>query len=96
MASFSWDPQKNGKLIQERGVSFEAILWSIQSGGLLDIVAHPNTGKYPRQKVFVARAFEYVYLVPFEERADGIRLVTIIPSRKAARKYLKRGEPHER
>lgn len=95
MASFTWDPQKNESLIRERHISFEVILWSIQAEGLLDIAAHPNTAKYPGQKVFVVKAFNYVYLVPFEERQDGIRLITIIPSRKAARKYLKRGETHE-
>ena len=96
MAFFSWDPQKNEKLIRERYISFEAILWSVQSGGLLDVVAHPNPRKYPGQKVLVVKAFDYVYLVPFEEKEDSIRLITISPSRKAAQKYLKRGESHER
>jgi uncharacterized DUF497 family protein len=96
MAIYSWDPRKNEKLIQERGISFEAVLWSIQSGGLLDILSHSNPRKYPGQRVFVVQAFDYVFLVPFEEREEGIRLITIIPSRKAAQKYLKRGEKDER
>lgn len=62
----------------------------------MDIVAHPNPRKYPGQKILVVKAFDYAYLVPFEEKEDGIRLITVIPSRKAAQKYLKRGEIHEK
>ncbi|HJT23312.1 MAG TPA: toxin [bacterium] len=95
MAAFSWNPHKNEKLIRERGISFEAILTSIQSGGLLDVTEHPNPRKYPGQKVFVIQAYDYVFLIPFEEKEEAIRLITIIPSRKAARQYLKRGEENE-
>lgn len=96
MAAYSWDPHKNEKLVRERGISFEAIVWSIQSGGLLDVLAHSNPGKHPGQRIFVVQAFGCVFLVPFEEREEGIRLITIIPSRKAAQKYLKRGDQDER
>lgn len=34
----------------------------------------------------------YVYLVPFVEEEEYFFLKTIIPSRKATRDYLKRGE----
>ena len=95
MASYSWDSRKNEKLIRERGLSFEVILWSIQSGGLLDVLEHSNPGKYPGQKIFVVNAMDYVFLVPFEEIGGEIRLITIIPSRKATRKYLKGRKGHE-
>ena len=95
MKLFTWDPQKNEKLIQERGISFESILWSIRSGGLLEIAEHTNPKKYPGQKMFVVRAMDYVFLVPFEESASEIKLKTIIPSRKALRKYLVKGDDHE-
>jgi uncharacterized DUF497 family protein len=95
MASFSWDPQKNERLIQERNISFERVVGSIQSDGLLDVLPHPNPVKYPGQKIFVVNAFDYVYLVPFEEREGGYWLITIIPSRKATQNYLKRGETDE-
>lgn len=95
MAAFSWDPHKNEKLIRERGISFEAILGSIQTGGLLDILEHPNPRKYPGQKIMVVQAYDYVFLVPFEEKEEDTWLITIIPSRKAAQRYLKRGEENE-
>jgi hypothetical protein len=33
---------------------------------------------------------DYVFLVPFEEREEAIMLKTIIPSRKAVQRYLKK------
>lgn len=60
--------------------------------GLLDILAHPNPGKYPRQKLLVVACDGYAYLVPFVEQDDHFFLKTVIPSRKATRDYLKPGE----
>jgi hypothetical protein len=59
---------------------------------LLDILAHPNRAKYPRQRVFVVACDDYVFLVPFVEEDDCFFLKTVIPSRKATRDYLNRGE----
>jgi len=64
----------------------------MESGGLLDVLAHPNPRRYPNQKVFVVAVMEYVYLVPHIEEADHIFLKTTIPSRKAMRDYRRRGE----
>lgn len=66
---------------------------AIESGGLLDVLAHPNPAKYPGQRVLVVAADNYVYLVPFVEEDDYFFLKTIIPSRKATRDYLNQGEP---
>jgi len=38
---------------------------------------------YPRQKIYVVEALDYVYLVPFIHNENDIFLKTIIPSRKA-------------
>ena len=65
---------------------------AIESGGLIDILAHPNPAKYPRQRIFVVAADGYICLVPFVEEDDYFFLKTIIPSRKAARDYLGQGE----
>jgi hypothetical protein len=69
---------------------------AIESGGLLDIVTHSNRKKYPRQQVFVVNCDGYVYLLPFVEEADHYFLRTVIPSRKATKRYLKKEKPdHE-
>jgi uncharacterized DUF497 family protein len=92
MKPFRWGPEKNETLKAALGVSFESIVVAIEAGGLLDILAHPNQAKYPRQRVLVVACDNYVYLVPFVEEEDYFFLKTIIPSRKATRDYLSQGE----
>jgi hypothetical protein len=92
MKSFRWSPEKNDVLRADRGVSFESIVVAIESGGLLDILAHPNQVKYPKQRVLVVAYDGYAYLVPFVEEDDYFFLKTVIPSRKATRDYLNTGE----
>jgi len=92
MKPFRWAPEKNETLKAARGVSFESMVVAIESGGLLDILAHPNQAKYPRQRVLVVACDNYAYLVPFVEEEDYFFLKTIIPSRKATKDYLNEGE----
>ena len=92
MKPFRWDPEKNNKLKAERGISFESMVVAVESGGLLDVLAHPSQAKYPRQRILVVAYDSYAYLVPFVEDDDYFFLKTIIPSRKATRDYLNLGE----
>lgn len=55
---------------------------------------HPNQEKYKGQKIFIINIDQYAYLVPFVENEQEIFLKTIIPSRKATKKYL-RGQDEE-
>jgi hypothetical protein len=89
MKYFSWNPEKNEFLKEERQISFEEIVFYIDLGFLLDVLEHPNQEKYKGQKIFVVQMDDYVYLVPFIEDEQEVFLKTIIPSRKATRKYLK-------
>ena len=88
MKPVSWNTGKNIRLKAERSVSVEEVLSVMSHGGLLDVLDHPNTGRYPHQRMFVVRIRGYVYLVPFVETDSEVFLKTIIPSRKATRKYL--------
>lgn len=92
MKPFRWSAEKNELLKAERAVSFESMVVSIEAGGLVDILAHPNEQKYPRQRVLVVALDGYAYLVPFVEEDEYFFLKTIIPSRKATRDYLNQGE----
>lgn len=71
-------------------MSFEQVVVAIEAGGLLQIVAHPNPARYPRQKVMVVAWDGYAHLVPFVEESDHFFLKTIIPSRKATRDFLQK------
>lgn len=92
MKRYRWNEAKNEQLKRSRGISFEDIVLAVEAGGLLEVVDHPNSKRYPNQKVFVIAVAEYVYLVPHIEEAEYVFLKTIIPSRMATRDYGERGK----
>jgi len=94
MKYIAWNQEKNEELKQQRNISFELITYLIETKQVLDIIKHPNEDKYPNQRIFVIEFNNYVYLVPFVEDETQIFLKTIIPSRKATKKYLK-GDKNE-
>lgn len=60
---FNWNAEKNQLLIQERGVSFERIVFEIASGNEVAVLEHPNQEKYPGQKISMVQVDGYVYAV---------------------------------
>jgi hypothetical protein len=70
-------------------------LYRVERGDLLDILEHPNPGRYAGQRIFVVQREEYAYLVPFVEDEHTVFLKTIIPSRKATKQYLGEESDHE-
>ncbi len=95
MKYFNWNPEKNKWLIEKRNISFEQAVFYIEKGGVLDIIENPKRERYKNQKMFVLQIANYVYLVPFVEDNYVIFLKTIIPSRKATKKYLREGGENE-
>ncbi|MFH1610494.1 MAG: toxin [Patescibacteria group bacterium] len=88
MKYFDWSNTKNEQLKAERDICFEDCTIAIEEGKLLDIIKHSNERKYPNQKIFVIEINNYIYLVPFVEDEEKVFLKTIIPSRKATKKYI--------
>ena len=88
MKYHTWNNEKNDLLKSERGISFEDVLYYLEHGNLLVIIKHPNIEKYPDQKVYIVNIDNYAYLIPFVETDSEIFMKTIIPSRKATKKYL--------
>ena len=88
MKYIDWNEEKNQFLKRERDISFEEVLLAIENSQILDIVKHPNQKRYQNQKIFIININNYVYLVPFVEDEEKIFLKTIIPSRKATKKYI--------
>ena len=91
--TYQWDPEKNLKLITERGVSFEAVVSQIEEGNILAVVR--GKGKYSHQKQFIVTINQYVYVIPYVEKAGRIFLKTIIPSRKLTKRFLLGGKEDE-
>ncbi|HOO77714.1 MAG TPA: BrnT family toxin [bacterium] len=88
MPLFDWDDEKNEWLKQERGVTFEDIVYHLTHGGLLDTIEHPNQKQYPGQRIFIVNVEGYVCVVPFVEDDEVIFMKTIVPSRKMTKLYL--------
>lgn len=88
MKYLDWDEVKNTQLRVERDVSFEDVVTAIDDGRLLDNVAHPNQRRYSGQRFYIIEIEQYAYIVPYVEGEQKIFLKTIIPSRKATKKYI--------
>jgi len=94
--SIRYSFEKNQLLKEQRDVSFEDVILSIEEGNLLDDLEHPNKEKFPNQNVFVilVQIKDYIYYVPYVEDEETIFLKTIIPSRKLNKKYNTKGRNH--
>lgn len=89
MKVLNWDDDKSKKLKEERGLSFEDIVFYIEKHYILDDYQHPNKTKYMNQRIMILNINSYAYIVPYIENDEEIFLKTIIPSRKATKIYFK-------
>ncbi|MBM3705198.1 MAG: toxin [Actinobacteria bacterium] len=89
---FEWDPEKNEWLKDNRGISFEEVVFHLSQGDLWKISDHPDQETYPGQKIYFVIINSYIYLVPSINEEKNIFLKTIIPSRKATRDYKREVE----
>ncbi|TVQ96708.1 MAG: BrnT family toxin [Desulfovibrionales bacterium] len=88
MPRYKWNAEKNALLARERGVTFEDVVHKIEGGALVIEAEHPNPIKYPNQRILIVDIDGYAFLVPFARDGEDFFLKTIIPSRKATKKYL--------
>ena len=84
---FEWDPEKNGKLKMERGISFEEIAFLLGSGCLWAVTKHWNEGKYPEQRIFLIPVDGKIIAAPFLQDREKIFLKTAFPLRKMTKIY---------
>jgi hypothetical protein len=88
MKHFDWSDEKNEILQRAGRPSFEDVVAAIESGGILDRVAHPNAERYAHQKILYVTIDGYAYAVPLVEDGERVFLKTVFPDRKATKKYL--------
>ena len=102
LITYNFSEAKNRELIKERRISFEEIISAIANNSIIAIVEHHNLQRYPNQQMYIIEFNCYAYLIPFivqdsyaylipfiVQDSGEIFLKTIIPSRKATKKYLK-------
>jgi uncharacterized DUF497 family protein len=89
---YEWDPAKNEWLKNNRGISFERVVFHLAQGNIWKIAGHPDQKRYQGQKIYFLIIDNYIYLVPHIIEKDYIFLKTIIPSRKATKLFEKEQE----
>lgn len=88
MKPYRWNEEKNALLKIQRGISFEEVVVAIGDGKILDTLEHWNKIKHPNQRLYIVVIDNYACIIPFIETEEEIFLKTVIPSRKATKRYL--------
>lgn len=83
MKRINWNHDKNRRLQEERGVSFEFIQTCIEHGQIHAIVKHPSRDN---QRIFIILDGEDVLYIPFVETENEVLLKTIYKNSKARRR----------
>ncbi|MDO8954313.1 MAG: DUF4258 domain-containing protein [Gammaproteobacteria bacterium] len=86
-----WDEEKNKKLQNERGISFEAIVTAIETGCFIKILNHP---KLKHQKILEVELDGYIVHVPYVEDETKRFFKAAYHNRKAT-KNLSKGSKNE-
>ena len=89
MKYLNWSLEKNEILKAKRGISFEQIALTIESGHILGVEENP---KRPNQKIYILEIDGYAVIVPYVEEGNEIFLKTAFPSRKNTKRYGLKGE----
>ncbi len=80
-----WDIEKNKKLKNERGISFEQVEKIILDKEYIDILENPTR---ETQDIFILNINDYIHIVPFViDDEENIVLKTVFPSRKFNKIY---------
>ncbi len=87
MPEYDWNPAKDELLRRNRMLSFYDVVYSLERGGLLDDIEHPNQQRYPRQRMYVVRIRGYVHVVPYYRREFDEFLITVFPHSTSNRRY---------
>lgn len=88
--SIKFNDEKNQLLKFTRGIGFDEVLISIQSGNILDDLKHPALDR-SNQRIYLIKVENHVYVVPYviNKSKHEIFLKTIYPTRKYTNYYLK-------
>ena len=83
---FVYDEEKNRKLFETRGLTFEQAIEIIAQEGVLLDFKHPNSELYPNQRIMVISIENYPHCIPYVIDGDRYVLKTIFKDRRF--KYL--------
>ena len=81
-----WNPLKNELLKKTRNLSFERIEAALNNGQFVSDLKHP---KHEDQRILIVNLEGYAYVIPYRETEIEIHWITIFPSRKYTKQFLK-------
>jgi hypothetical protein len=84
MKYLNWSTEKNEILKLKRDLSFEEIVYLIESGQILSVEENPVRSD---QKIYILEIDNYAVVVPFVETENEIFLKTAFPSRKYSKRF---------
>ncbi len=84
----NWNSDKNEVLKRERGLSFEEIVYLIESEQIVGIEENPGKSN---QKMYIFEIENCAIIVPFVESDNEIFLKSTFPSRKCTKRYGLKG-----
>jgi uncharacterized DUF497 family protein len=84
-----WDPQKQERLKRERGIDLDEIKGLIENDCYFEILENPSN---PGQFLIPLEYKSYVHVVIVKIEPEKIIIKTCYPSRKARKKYIRRGK----
>ncbi len=87
MLYFEWNSEKNEWLKDERDICFEDIVEAVNEGNVLSIIPNPQH-RFSHQRVLIVAIDNYAYTVPYVQDGDKVFFKTIVPSRKATKRYI--------
>jgi uncharacterized DUF497 family protein len=83
---FIFDEKKNRILFEQRGLTFEEAIEVIAEQGVMLDFKHPNSERYPNQRIMVIAIDNYPHCIPYLLDGEKIVLKTIFRDRRF--KYL--------
>ncbi|MDJ0824945.1 MAG: hypothetical protein QNJ16_05520 [Rhodobacter sp.] len=88
-AKYAWSDEKDEVLRKERGFGFADVVAAIDTGFMLDDIAHPGAG-FEHQRMMFVLIRGYTIAVPYVTDGKVKFLKTAYHNRQAHRRYMGR------
>ena len=84
---YTWDDEKNERLMRQHGISFEEVVYHLNYSETLADIPHHNQERYPGQRLHIVRINNLAWAVAYRRTGRRVFLYTAYPSEKFTRMY---------
>ena len=88
MKPIRFNKDKDKVLKEKRGIGFKDVIKEMGAGKIVTVRKHPNTKKFPSQKIMLINIKNYIFVIPYIETEKEIFLKTIYKSRKYTKEFI--------